>query len=98
MLVFLLKMPIMRLNQRTKSLLGFVQTFFDNAVNINLLTLASGRLFREEYKAATFYTKISKEQSLSHILKFFSSETSRARLPQFKSSSANKSSIFHSPT
>jgi hypothetical protein len=32
-----------------------------------------------------FFTKISQKQSLGHILKFFSAETSWARSAQFKS-------------
>jgi hypothetical protein len=51
-------MLFMRLNQRTKSLLGFFEASFVNAINTNLFTLASGRLFRQGQKAATFFTKI----------------------------------------
>jgi hypothetical protein len=81
----------MRLNQRTKSLLGFFETSFVNAININLFTLDSGRLFRQGQKAATLFTKIPQKQSLGHILKFFSTETKSA---QFKPYSATESSIF----
>jgi hypothetical protein len=70
------------------------ETSVVNAINLIHLTLASGRLFRHRQKAATLLTKIAQEQSLGHILKFFSSETSRARLSQFKSPSATKSTIF----
>jgi hypothetical protein len=58
---------------------AFFETSFVNAVNKNFLpnlTCASGRLFRNGQKAATFFTKISQEQSLGHILKFFFTETS----------------------
>jgi hypothetical protein len=46
------------LNQRTKSLLGFCETSFVNAINPLLFTLASGKLFRQGQKVATFFTKI----------------------------------------
>jgi hypothetical protein len=39
------------------------KTSFVNAIIINLFTLALGRLFRQEHKAATFFTKTSQEQS-----------------------------------
>jgi hypothetical protein len=68
-------MLFIRLNQRTKFLLGFFETSLVNGSNINLFTLASGRLFREGQKAATFFTKIPQKQSLGHPLKFFSTET-----------------------
>jgi hypothetical protein len=74
--------------------------FFVNEININLLNFASGRLLKQEQRAATFYTKISQEQFLGHILKFFSSKTSRARLPQYKSHSAKKKKkkkVIHIP-
>jgi hypothetical protein len=46
-------------------------------------------------KSNYIFTKISKKKkSLGLILKFFSTETGRARLPQFKSLSATKYSIF----
>jgi hypothetical protein len=66
-------------------MLGYFEISFVNAINLNLFTLASGRLFREEQNVTTFYTKLSK-QSLGHILKF-SSEISSARTPQFQSPS-----------
>jgi hypothetical protein len=37
----------------------FFETFFLNATNLNLLTLASGRLPRKGQDAATFYIKTS---------------------------------------
>jgi hypothetical protein len=83
-------MLFMRPNQRTKSLLDLSETSFVSAININLFTLASARLFRQEQKAATFYIRISQNS----LLKFFSSKPCRARLPQFKSPSATKPSIF----
>ena len=86
-LLCLIEMFFMKLNQRTKSMLGFSETSFINAINLNLFTLALGRLFRQGQKAAIFFTKILQDRSLGYILKLFS-ETSRARLPQFKSSSA----------
>jgi hypothetical protein len=42
-------------------MLGFLEISFVNAINLNFFTLASGRLFRPEQKAATFFTKISQE-------------------------------------
>jgi hypothetical protein len=74
----------MRLNQGTKS----AETSFVNAINTNLFTLVSCRLFRQGPKAATFFTKILQKQSLCHILKFFSTETSWTRSAQFKSLTA----------
>ena len=70
------------------------ETSFVNAINLSLFTLASGKTLRQRQKAATFFTKIPQKQSLGHILKFFSTETSWARSAQFKSLSATKSSIF----
>ena len=83
-LLCLFKMLFMRLSQRTKSLLDFFETSFVNAINMNLFTLASGRFFRQLQKVPTFFTKIPQKQSLSHILKFFSYETSWARAAQFR--------------
>jgi hypothetical protein len=80
----------MRLNQTTKSLLGFFETSFVNAINTNLFTLDSGRLFRQEQKAATLFTKIPQKQSLGHILKFFFTEPTWAR----SALSGTKSSIL----
>jgi hypothetical protein len=48
-------MLFMRGNQRTKFILGFSETSFVNAIKINLFTLASGRLFRQRQKVATFF-------------------------------------------
>jgi hypothetical protein len=94
----LFKLLFIRLNQRTKSLLGFCcccLTSFINAINLSLFTLASGRLFRQGQNVATFFTKIPQNQSLCHILKFFFSfEISWARSTQFKLLPATKSSIF----
>jgi hypothetical protein len=49
----------MLVNQRTKTILDFSDVSFVDAVKINLFTLASGRLFRQRQKAATFFTKTS---------------------------------------
>ena len=68
--------------------------FFVNAIKLSLFNLASGRLFRQGQKAVVFFTKIPQKQSLSHILKFFSAETSWARSAQFKSLATTKSTIF----
>jgi hypothetical protein len=49
-LLCLFKLLFVRLNQRTKSLLGFFETSFVNAINAinpSLFTLASGRLLRQ---------------------------------------------------
>jgi hypothetical protein len=43
-------MLFMGLNQRIKSLLGFFEASFANAINRNLFTLASGRFFRKGQK------------------------------------------------
>jgi hypothetical protein len=64
-------MLFMRLNQRTKSLLGSFEISFVNSIDLRFFTLASGRLFRQGQKAAIFFTKISQNLSLGHILKFF---------------------------
>jgi hypothetical protein len=77
-------MFFMRLNQRTKSIMGVSETSFVNA---------SGRLFRQGQKVATFFTQIPQKQSLGHILKL-SIEASWARSALFKSFSVTKSSIF----
>jgi hypothetical protein len=87
-------MFFMRLNQRTKSMLGISETSFVNEIYINIDIVALGRFFRQGQKAATFFTKIPQKQSLCHTLKFFSFETSWARSAQFKSLSVAKSSIF----
>jgi hypothetical protein len=84
----------MRLNQRRKSLLGFSETTIVHVININLFTLASGRLFRQGKKQHILRQNTTK-QSLVDILKFSSTETSWARFAQFKSLS-NK--IFCIPT
>jgi hypothetical protein len=76
-----IRMLFIQHNQRTKTLLSISKTSFVSAINLSLFTLASARLFRQGQKAATFFTKIPQNQSLCHILKLFSSETSRARLP-----------------
>ena len=47
-LLYLLKMHFMRCKHRTKSMQCILETSFVNAININLFTLASGRLFRQE--------------------------------------------------
>ena len=93
-LLCLFKLLFIRLNQRTKSLLGFFETSFVNAINLSLFTLTLGRLFRQGQKVATFFTKIPQKQPLCHILKFFSFEISWARSTQFKLLPATKSSIF----
>ena len=93
-LLHLFKMIFVSSNQRIKTLLGFFETSFVNAINLSLFTLASGRLFRQCQKVATFFTKISQKQYLGYILKFFSSEASWARSAQFKSLTPTKSSIF----
>jgi hypothetical protein len=64
-----------RINQRTKSMLAISETSFVNVIKINIFALALCRLFRQDKKGATFFTKIPQKQSLRHILKFFSSET-----------------------
>jgi hypothetical protein len=81
-------------NNTTEFIPGCFETSFFKAININLFILASGRLFGQWQKAATFLTQIPQKQSLGHTLKFFSTETSWARSAQFKSHSAMKSSIF----
>jgi hypothetical protein len=50
-------MFFMSQNKKTKSLLGFFETSFVNAINLTLFTLdlASGRLFRQGQKAAAFF-------------------------------------------
>jgi hypothetical protein len=55
---------------------GGGEIFLVNAINLNLFTLASGRLFGQGQKAIIFFIKVSQELSLGGILKFFSSETS----------------------
>lgn len=57
-LLHLFKMLFMRLNKRTKPLLGFLEMSIVNIININLFTLTSGQLFRQRQKSATFFTKI----------------------------------------
>jgi hypothetical protein len=52
-------MLFVRVNQRTKPILGIFETSFVNAINLNLFTLASDRLFRQGQKAAIFFTKTS---------------------------------------
>jgi hypothetical protein len=93
-LLCLFRLLFIRLNQRKKSLFGFLETSFVTAINLSLFTLASGRLFRQGQKVATFFTKIPQKQSLCHILKFFSFEIAWARSTQFKLLPATKSSIF----
>jgi hypothetical protein len=86
-------MHLLRLNQRTKFLLGCFEMSSVNANNINLFNLASGRFFRQGQKAAIFFKKIPQKQPLCHIQKFFS-ETTWARSTQLKSLTAIKFSIF----
>ena len=93
-LIGLIRTLFMRLNQKTKFLLDFFQTSIVSAININLFSLALGRFYRQSQKAATFFTKISQEQSIGRILKFISPETSLAWSAQFKSCSIPVSSIF----
>jgi hypothetical protein len=58
----------MKLNQRTKSMMAVSETFFVNAINLSLFTLASGRLFRQGQKVAIFFTKNTiKTVSRPHI-------------------------------
>jgi hypothetical protein len=63
-------MLFMRLNQRTKFLMGLFEITFTNAININHFSLASGRLFRQGQNPVIVFIKIP-----GHILKFFSTET-----------------------
>jgi hypothetical protein len=86
-------MHFARFNQRTKSMMGISETSFIHAINLSLFTLFSSRFFGQWQKAATFFTKISQERSLSHKLKF-SHENSRTRIPHFKSLSKTKTSLF----
>ena len=60
----------------TESVLGFFQTSSANRICRKLFTLASGRLFRQGQKAATFFTELTQDQSLGHILIFSFFETS----------------------
>jgi hypothetical protein len=43
---------------RTESILGCFEISFASVINLNLFSLALGRLFRQGQKAATFFTKI----------------------------------------
>jgi hypothetical protein len=90
-LLCLFKMLFMRLNQRTKCMMGISETSFVDAINRSLFTLASGRHFRQGQKVPIPHQNTIK-QSLGHILKFFSTETSWARSTWFKSLTATKSS------
>jgi hypothetical protein len=51
-------MFFMTLNQKTKIVMGFLKTLFVNEININLLTLTTGRLFRQGHKAVTLFNSI----------------------------------------
>jgi hypothetical protein len=53
-------MFFMRLNQGTKSLLGYVETSLGKAISINIFTLASGRLFSKEQKQTHSLPKYQK--------------------------------------
>jgi hypothetical protein len=57
-LLYLIKPLFMRASHRTESMLGFLETSFLNAINLNLFTLAPSRFFRQGQKAAIFFTKI----------------------------------------
>jgi hypothetical protein len=46
------------MNHRTKFILGCLELSFASAINLNLFTLVSGRLFRQGQKATTFITKL----------------------------------------
>lgn len=59
------------INYTAESILGCFEISSANRINPNLFTLASGRLFRQGQRTATFFTKISQEQYLGNILKFF---------------------------
>ena len=54
---------------------GISKTSGRNAINLILFSLASDRLFKKGFIVATLLTKIPQKQSLSHILKLFSTET-----------------------
>jgi hypothetical protein len=49
-LLHLTKTRFVRINQKTKSLLGVSETSFVSAININLFNLTSGRFFRQGQK------------------------------------------------
>lgn len=72
------KSPVMLTLVTTKQ--SLYQAIFEissaDTINPKLFSLASGKLFGQGQKAATYFTKISQEQSLGKILNFFSPETS----------------------
>lgn len=57
-------------------MLGYFEVTFVNAVNLIFFILASGTLFRQGQRAATFFNKLAQDQTLRNILKVFSFETS----------------------
>ena len=60
-MVCLIKILLKKVNQIKNSMMGFFETPHANATNLNLVTLASGRLFKQwqkKKKTATFVTKI----------------------------------------
>jgi hypothetical protein len=60
-------MLFMKVNQRTKSMLGVSETSIVNAIHLSLFFLASDRLFRQEQKAEAFFTKNIKKTSRVQI-------------------------------
>jgi hypothetical protein len=51
-------MLFIRMNNRTEFILGCFEILVAHAIKLNLFTLASGRLFEQEKKTTTFFTKI----------------------------------------
>jgi hypothetical protein len=51
-------------------MLGYFEISFINAINLNLVTLASGRLFRKGQNAVTDFIKIPQEQPLGTKILF----------------------------
>jgi hypothetical protein len=70
-LLSLIKRLFIRMIHR-RVLARLLCTFVFNATNLNLFTLASGRLPIRGQRAGTFFTKTSQDCSLGNKLKFFS--------------------------
>lgn len=62
-----LKMLFMRLNQRTKSMMGVSETSFVSAINLNFFTSASGWLFRQGQEVVTVFQNTIKTVYRPHI-------------------------------
>lgn len=59
-----------------ESIWGCFEMSSVNEINkLQIFPLASHRHFGQGQKAATFFNKISQEQSLGHILPFFSNQS-----------------------